>query len=548
MQKHGIRKKIVISFFLISLVVIAAISIFFVLSLKKLAYGEVFDKIILELSYVIPLVLAFVIFTAYLIVGRIVEPLKKLREAVGIFSKGELGHPVSIKTQDEIEDLADSFNEMASNWQSDKFQLQRYSQGLEKTVEQQINDMQDKIMELKDARNKILNVANEIDEERKKTVAEKDKINAILHSIGDGVFVIDKDLNVIIVNEVAASMAGYKTEEILGAKYTERLNFVLEETGKVNREFIDKAFETKTIQKMSNHTVLINKDGSRIDVSNSAAPLLDSDSNVIGCVVVFRNVTKEREIDKAKTEFVSLASHQLRTPLSVINWYAEMLLDGDAGKINAEQRDFIEEIYKGNQRMVDLVNSLLNVSRLELGTFVVEPEPTDVVALAKSSAGELKPQIMEKKISFREHYTDNIPSLNTDPELLRMVFQNLLSNAVKYTPNEGEVAINADVIDVGKDFGGKIIGEKSISVSVSDTGYGITHSQQDKIFSKLFRADNVRKRNTEGTGLGLYIVKSIVDLSGGEIWFKSEEDKGTVFYFTLPLSGMKKKEGTKKLS
>lgn len=506
------------------------------------------DKLILGLFFMIPFILIFIILIIYLITSKIVAPIKKLRQAASSLAKGDLNYHVSVETQDEVGDLAASFNEMAFNLRSDRFALERYSQGLENMVKEKTNDLQSKIDDLKDAKNMILKIANNTEEERKKTLEEKDKIDAILHSIGDGVFVVDKDLKVVVVNEVAAKMSGYKEEEILGAKYSDKLNFVFEDTGKINSQFIDKAIETKLVQKMSNHTVLINKDGSKIQVADSAAPLFDAERNIIGCVVVFRNVTKEREVDRAKTEFVSLASHQLRTPLSAINWYSEMLLEGDAGKLNEDQRKYLEEVYKGNQRMVELVNSLLNVSRLELGTFVVEPEPINIIDLIKSSVSEIKPQVIIKKIKFEERYGDNLPMFNADSKLLRMIFQNLLSNAVKYTPDEGKVVIGIAVVDAEDEFGGKIIAEKSIAVFVSDTGYGITLGQQDKIFSKLFRADNVREKDTEGTGLGLYIVKAIIDLSGGMIWFKSEEDKGTTFFFTLPIGGMKRKEGTKKLN
>ncbi len=548
MRKYGIQGKLIIVFSLITLVAVAVLSVFFIASVKTLIIGEMFNKIITELFFLIIIIFIFVIFFTYLIADKITAPIKKLREGANLFSKGDFSHQISIKTHDEVEDLADSFNEMSLGLKSDKFELQKYSQGLEKMVEEKTNDLQNKINDLKIARDTNLKVANDIDKERQKTVEEKDKISAILHSIGDGVFVVDENLKVVIINEAAINMTGYKEEEILGVKYTEKLNFVFEETGKVNSEFIDKAFKTKIVQKMSNHTVLISKNGDKIQVSNSAAPLFDADYNVIGCVVVFRNVTKEREIDKAKSEFVSLASHQLRTPLTVINWYSEMLLNGDAGKLNENQRKFIEESYKGSQRMVSLVNSLLNVSRLELGTFIIDPESVDIAVLVKSVVFELKPQIIEKKLNLKEYYGDGLPILSADLKLLRMVFQNLLSNAVKYTPDKGEVTISVGITKAGENFGGRKIKEKSIAIFVSDTGYGITFNQQDKIFSKLFRADNVREKDTEGTGLGLYIVKSIIDLSGGWIWFKSEENKGTIFYITLPYGGMKRKEGIKKLS
>ena len=161
---------------------------------------------------------------------------------------------------------------------------------------------------------------------------------------------------------------------------------------------------------------------------------------------------------------------------------------------------------------------------------------------------EQKPQVKERKIKFNAKYSDDLPLLNADPKLLRMVIQNLLSNAIKYTPENGVVNIGLRLVKQGESVDAQKANEDSIAVTISDTGYGITKSQQDKIFSKLFRADNIREKDTEGTGLGLYIVKSIVDHSGGQIWFESEENKGTTFYVTLPLAGMKKKEGTKALA
>ncbi len=251
----------------------------------------------------------------------------------------------------------------------------------------------------------------------------------------------------------------------------------------------------------------------------------------------FQDVTKEMEIDKAKTEFVSLASHQLRTPLSAINWYTEMLLAGDAGSINDDQKKYLNEIYNGNHRMVELVNALLNVSRLDLGTFAVEPEPTNLIALAGSVTDEQRSTVAEKKINLVTNFDTKIPVIPLDKKLIRIVFQNLLSNAVKYTPNGGQVEFTL------------MLQKDEVLAKVSDTGYGIRKSQQDKIFTKLFRADNVREKDTEGTGLGLYLVKAIVeDAVEGRIWFESEENKGSTFFVTLPLKGMRRKLGNKDLS
>lgn len=280
-----------------------------------------------------------------------------------------------------------------------------------------------------------------------------------------------------------------------------------------------------------------------------AAALVERDSNgkALRMIGVNWDITHDKEIDQAKSEFVSLASHQLRTPLSAINWYAEMLLNGDAGELNNDQKKYLQEIYDGNQRMVDLVNSLLNVSRLELGTFVVEPEPTNVVDLSKSVIEEQQPQLLTRKQKLTVSISDNLPIISVDPKLLRMVMQNLLSNAIKYTNEGGKISFDMQLDNEGK----------NLVIIVSDNGLGIPKEQQDKIFTKLFRADNVKESDTEGTGLGLYIVKSVVEHSGGSIVFESpykvetsegeKEEQGTRFTVKLPLTGMVTKKGTKKL-
>ncbi|MFA7302754.1 MAG: CHASE4 domain-containing protein [Candidatus Paceibacterota bacterium] len=235
--------------------------------------------------------------------------------------------------------------------------------------------------------------------------------------------------------------------------------------------------------------------------------------------------TKLKLIDVAKTEFVSLASHQLRTPLTSISWYTEMLLAGDAGKLTPGQTRYLQEIYAGNRRMVALVNALLNVSRLELGTLVFEMRPTDVVAVAKSAVEEQQPQVSEKGLHFQATYEADLPLVSTDAKLFRMVIQNLLSNAIKYTPAGGTVSFSLALNTT----------REVLLITVTDTGYGIPKNQQDKIFTKLFRADNARAKEVEGTGLGLYIVKSVVEHSGGKVWFESEQGKGTTFFAAIPL-------------
>jgi signal transduction histidine kinase len=267
----------------------------------------------------------------------------------------------------------------------------------------------------------------------------------------------------------------------------------------------------------------VRKDGSKFPAEVTVTPVVLNEK-LIGTIEVFRDITKEMEIDRAKSELLSLASHQLRTPLSTISWYAEALLKEYTGAVSVMQKNYLDQIYRTVHKMIRLVNDFLNVSRIELGTLPADPEPVNLAEIAKSAIDELGAMIKEKRVKVNQNYAEQIPIINADPNHMRMIFQNLLTNAVKYTETDGEIWVEI------------LTEQERVVIKVIDTGCGIPKSQQSKIFTKLFRADNVKGEDTEGTGLGLYIVKSIVTQANGEIWFKSEEGKGSIFYIALPCS------------
>lgn len=269
---------------------------------------------------------------------------------------------------------------------------------------------------------------------------------------------------------------------------------------------------------------------------------------------VVQDISTHRELVQAKTDFVALASHQLRTPLSIIKWYVDFLLGGDAGEINEEQRHYLEEVYQSNERLIELVNNLLDVSRIDVGTFSIEPEPTDIAERANTAIEKFKAEIANKKINFISDF-DDLPIINLDPRLIKIVFQNILSNAIKYTQEKGTILFSI------KKVKGKVL------IKVVDSGCGIPREEQPKVFTKLFRAVNAKQIESIGTGLGLYITKAVIEKSGGKIWFQSpsldllmlvadktkktpidKKNLGTTFFITIPLKGMKKKIGTKKLT
>lgn len=230
------------------------------------------------------------------------------------------------------------------------------------------------------------------------------------------------------------------------------------------------------------------------------------------------DITDRKGLDKAKTEFVSLASHQLRTPAATIKWYADMMLAGDVGPLEAKQADYLGIIKKVNDNMIEIVETLLNVSRVEIGSISIDLKNTDVPKMIDDILLELSASIEMKGLDIVRDYDGNLENIETDPKLLRIVIQNLLSNAIKYTPKMGSVKIT-----LKESF-------KEKSVTISDSGMGIPEEDKEKIFTKLFRASNVRQLSeSQGTGLGLYLVKSIVEAMGGSIEFASDLNKGSTF-------------------
>jgi PAS domain S-box-containing protein len=357
---------------------------------------------------------------------------------------------------------------------------------------------------------------------------------AILLSIGDAVFAIDAKKKLLLLNPVAEAMVGIRKDDAIGKLYSKSLRFEHEDSGKENTSFIKTALSGKKTA-MENHTVLVSASGQKIPVADSASPLIDDEGKVMGAVVVFRDVTHEREIEQAKNEFVSLASHQLRTPLTSIKWYSELLLDEDT--LTQNQKEYAQEIQSAMVRMNDLVASLLDVSRLDLGTFIIEPVPTDLISLMTDTAHEQMPTLVQKNQTFIFNHPKTLALVPVDPKLMRIIVQNLISNAHKYSPEGSTITLSLEKEK-----------NESYLVRCADTGYGIPLAQQGNVFSKLFRADNIRTLDVEGTGLGLYIIKTIVDAAGCSISFTSTEGQGTVFSITLPKTGMRAKQGNKSLS
>ncbi len=241
---------------------------------------------------------------------------------------------------------------------------------------------------------------------------------------------------------------------------------------------------------------------------------------------VVHDITREKEIDKAKSEFVSLASHQLKTPLTSIRWLSESLLGPKSESLSEAQKKYVSDIHEASRRMAEMVNDLLNVSRIELGTLAVRVEEFDATELLKAVVSEQQHAATLKQIALKLICPEGLPHLQADKSQVRMVMQNLISNAIKYTPDGGSVEAELSLT------GGR---REVLFFRVSDTGIGIPKGERDKMFQKLFRAGNAQESVPDGTGLGLYVVKSVLEHAGGGITFDTKEGKGTTFYASIPL-------------
>lgn len=394
------------------------------------------------------------------------------------------------------------------------------------------------LLEGKKLQKKITQQFNEVEK-------EKAKDEAILASVGDGMIVVNKNREIIFFSKSAEEMTGWKAKDAIG-RHTGELVDIEDENGNpvpaVNRPI---HLALATHKKVATTTIkiyyLVMKDGRKFPATMTATPVVHN-KKTIGAILIFRDVTKEKEIDQAKSEFISLASHQLKTPPSAIKLLTERLLGGKMGELTDKQKEYVSDIHSSNQRMIDLVNTLLNVSRIELGAFAIKVEKKDPCSIIESVLIELKPIIDKKSLKLKSVFPETSVSMMLDEPLFRMVINNLVVNAVHYTEIGGEVGVECRIAHKGQMLGEKTLEEDCFVVLVSDNGYGIPASEQKKIFTKLFRADNAKEKETDGSGLGLYIVKSVLDHSGGSIWFSSKENEGSTFYVAIPLEGMKARE------
>lgn len=352
----------------------------------------------------------------------------------------------------------------------------------------------------------------------------------ILENISYGVFVMDTEGTVTEANPAACKLLMLERSDILGKQEQDLFHFFLKGKPVTDEHPIRAMLDTKEHLERRMH--LKQNDGSLLPIAVSVMPLSQVDTST-GSIAIVQDLREQNHIDEMKSEFISLASHQLRTPLSSVRWYLELLSTDTDAHFTDDQRSFLDQIDHAAKRMAELLDELMRIAHLEDGQIRTEWKTFDIAQWLRQISEEFEPIAAKRGLTSTLSIPDEEITISSDPVLLHIVLQNFFTNAAKYSPTNTTVRLEL-----------KQQGEM-LSIAVTDNGMGIPSEDQPHIFEKFFRAKNAKKSVVEGTGLGLYLSKMIIENLGGSLSFVSVPEKGTTFTMQLP---MKRKETPEKKS
>lgn len=334
----------------------------------------------------------------------------------------------------------------------------------------------------------------------------------ITNYLTDGLLVFDSANKLALLNPSAEMLFEVLEEKVLGKSILElarfeRLNLLVSLLGGGIKPMAKTELQIKENFIVEITSIPISYDGERVNT-----------------IIVIHDVTREKLSDKMKTEFVTLAAHQLRTPTSGIKWSLGGLLEGSYGELTGPQKEILTKAYKTNDKVIELVRDLLDVAQIEEGKYLRNFVFANVEDIIKSVLESRKQEIINRKLHV-EFRREDIQNIMLDVEKMDIVFKNILDNAIRYTNIGGKIVITLN----------KKEKEKEIEINIKDNGIGIPDYEQDRVFTKFFRGSNVMRIDTEGTGLGLYIARNIIEAHGGRIWFESREKQGTTVHIVMPI-------------
>jgi len=404
--------------------------------------------------------------------NRILNPLQILTQSISRVKAGELNQQIIINSNDETNKLAKEFNEMTKR-------LQTYEKSTLGTL-----------------------------------MSEKNKSVAIVKSISDPLLVLDTNYRIILINKACEDFFEVIESKTIGKHYLEVIR---------NSDIFDQI--SSMVERSDEHRERILRIHKEQDYYFNVVITMfkDTESKNKGIIVVLQDVTELKELEKVKTDFVATISHEFKTPLTSIIMAASMLSEGALGELNDEQKEVINSLEEDGEKLSELVNELLELSRIESGRAVYNFAQCSINAIVESSLKMFFDMAQRRNINLINEMDEDLPAIQGDFEKIQWVMNNLISNSLKYTNAGDFITVSA----VEKD--------KNIFVSVKDTGAGIPAQFIDRIFDKFVQV-NGRDIEVRGTGLGLSVAKEIISAHKGEIWVKSELDSGSLFTFTLPVA------------
>jgi PAS domain S-box-containing protein len=422
--------------------------------------------------WMVAILMALLVVASVLFARRLMRPVRDITDAVQAIRRGNLQQTVPVSVRNEIGILAREFNAMT------------------RTVRDVLTRL----------------------------THEERKLSSVLNSVAEGIVYLDLSRRIVLTNPAAEFLLGV-AGDVSGKAVDDVLDPAL----------IEQVFGWAPLRPVARRTVAqevaVTVEGQAVTLKVVSSPVLDEDGTPMGVVYVLDDITREKDIEKMKSDFVALVSHELRTPLTSIIGYMHLVLDGKTGAITDVTRDKLERVERQALRLAHLIGDLLDLSRIESGHLEMHMEPVSLEAIALQRLEEIRPQADEKGIRLDFDTPAGLPQAMADGERIGQVVTNLLSNAVKFTPEGG-------VVRVRLRREGNLL-----SVQVLDTGPGIPRDEQQKVFDKFHQVSSVHTRQQGGSGLGLAIAKSIVEAHGGHIWVDSELDRGTDFRFVLPVAG-----------
>lgn len=424
------------------------------------------------------------LLSAILSIGLIflfLKPLKDLTKSTENFINGNLNQRVDIKSGDEFEAIGNLFNNMAEK-------LSKSFESLEK----------EKVLAL----------------------AQNSKLEEVLSSIIDGIVALDFNKNIIFSNKVVQEMTGFSQSELLNQSI-EKVIHVFADNEEVTSQSYCQADFSKPV-------TLVGKMGRQTKINILTVKVVEERQTNLNCILILHDLSKEEELEKMKLDFVSMASHELRTPLTSIVGYLSVFISENKGKIPKEELDLVEKAMSSARELLILVQNILSVNKIERVKMSMIIEPTDYWSVLSKVVDNLRSQSNQKNIVLNLiPPTIPLPKVLIDKLKVEEVITNLVANAINYTNPGGKVEVSV------------AISPNEITTTVSDTGVGIPKEAIPNLFNKFFRVSNSSQKMSKGTGLGLYIAKSIVEKLNGKIWVESEIGRGSKFYFTLPVVNKK---------